>query len=191
MTHLEHCVMAASRVPGGSFQLWQQKPLVCNQLANFSAGLLGDSPLREGLVQGFLLILFSELGDKTFFIAVLLALKQNKGIVFGGTFGALAVMSVISVSFPFQPIPVFRLFVWNESCKSSLWSSNCKVGFISSLLWSLWGHESRIICLARYVWCHKMTTWLFCNRQSIVFENLLKDRFWTSLRVCPDFMLYR
>ena len=62
------------------------------------AGLVGDSPLREGLVQGFLLILFSELGDKTFFIAVLLALKQNKGIVFGGTFGALAVMSVISVS---------------------------------------------------------------------------------------------
>ena len=61
-------------------------------------GLVGDSPLREGLVQGFLLILFSELGDKTFFLAVLLALKENKTIVFGGTFGALAVMTVISVS---------------------------------------------------------------------------------------------
>ncbi len=60
-------------------------------------GLLGDSPFREGAVSGFLLILFSELGDKTFFIAVLLALKEARGIVFAGTFGALAVMTVISV----------------------------------------------------------------------------------------------
>ena len=63
-----------------------------------SAGLVGDSPLREGAVQGFLLILFSELGDKTFFLAVLLALKENKSIVFAGTFGALALMTLISVS---------------------------------------------------------------------------------------------
>ena len=62
-----------------------------------TAGLV-DSGFEQGLVSGFLLILFSELGDKTFFIALLLALKQNKGIVFAGTFGALAVMTVISVN---------------------------------------------------------------------------------------------
>ena len=67
------------------------------ELGYFAAGSLGTEPFREGLVSGFLLILFSELGDKTFFIAVLLALKKNKGIVFAGTFGALAVMTVISV----------------------------------------------------------------------------------------------
>ena len=50
------------------------------------AGLLGNSAFVEGTISGFLLIFFSELGDKTFFIAVLLALKNNKGIVFGGTF---------------------------------------------------------------------------------------------------------
>lgn len=77
------------------------------------AGLLGDNPIKEGIVSGFLLILFSELGDKTFFIAVLLALKRNKGIVFGGTFGALAVMTVISVSPP-PPLPVLSLVV---SCR--------------------------------------------------------------------------
>ena len=44
-----------------------------------------------------LLILFSELGDKTFFIALLLAARRPKGLVFAGTFGALAVMTVISV----------------------------------------------------------------------------------------------
>lgn len=71
---------------------------------SIATGLVGDSPLREGLVQGFLLILFSELGDKTFFLAVLLALKENKSIVFAGTFGALAIMTVISVSSPFQPL---------------------------------------------------------------------------------------
>ncbi len=61
------------------------------------AGIVGDSPLREGFVSGFLLIFFSEIGDKTFFIALLLALKQPKGLVFTGTFGALAVMTVVSV----------------------------------------------------------------------------------------------
>eukprot|EP00198_Chlamydomonas_reinhardtii_P012578 XP_001701915.1 predicted protein [Chlamydomonas reinhardtii] len=60
-------------------------------------GIVGDSPLREGLVSGFLLIFFSEIGDKTFFIALLLALKQPKSLVFTGTFGALAVMTVVSV----------------------------------------------------------------------------------------------
>ncbi|KAK9844210.1 hypothetical protein WJX81_008141 [Elliptochloris bilobata] len=64
----------------------------------FIPGVLGDSPFREGALSGFLLILFSELGDKTFFIAVLLALKESRGIVFAGTFGALAVMTVISVA---------------------------------------------------------------------------------------------
>lgn len=68
------------------------------QLTHSATGLIGDSPLREGIVSGFLLILFSELGDKTFFLALLLALKENKALIFAGTFGALAVMSVISVS---------------------------------------------------------------------------------------------
>lgn len=71
-----------------------------------AAGSLGDEPFREGLVSGFLLILFSELGDKTFFIAVLLALKKNKGLVFAGTFGALAVMTVISVRPIYPLLPV-------------------------------------------------------------------------------------
>eukprot|EP00877_Chromochloris_zofingiensis_P009394 jgi/Chrzof1/4708/Cz14g23180.t1 len=61
-------------------------------------GLVGDSQFVEGLVSGFLLIFFSEIGDKTFFIALLLALRQDKGMVFLGTFGALAIMTVISVA---------------------------------------------------------------------------------------------
>ena len=63
----------------------------------FLPGLIGDSPLREGFVSSFLLIFFSEIGDKTFFIALLLALQQPRSLVFTGTFGALAVMTLISV----------------------------------------------------------------------------------------------
>lgn len=59
--------------------------------------------MREGIVSGFLLILFSELGDKTFFLALLLALKESKSLVFAGTFGALAVMTVISVISSSEP----------------------------------------------------------------------------------------
>ena len=40
-------------------------------------GLVGDSPFREGFVSGFLLIFFSEIGDKTFFISLLLALQRT------------------------------------------------------------------------------------------------------------------
>ena len=65
--------------------------------AAFFPGVVGDSPLREGFVSAFLLIFFSEIGDKTFFIAVLLALQQPRSLVFTGTFGALAVMTVVSV----------------------------------------------------------------------------------------------
>ena len=71
------------------------------------AAIGGDPTFREGVVSGFLLILFSELGDKTFFIALLLALKQSQGLVFVGTFGALGIMTVISVGTPLGLIPTY------------------------------------------------------------------------------------
>ncbi|XP_064951781.1 GDT1-like protein 1, chloroplastic [Musa acuminata AAA Group] len=58
-------------------------------------GDLGD--LSTGFASAFLLIFFSELGDKTFFIAALLAARNSGLVVFLGTFGALAAMSVVSV----------------------------------------------------------------------------------------------
>lgn len=51
-------------------------------------GDIGD--LSTGFASAFLLIFFSELGDKTFFIAALLAARNSAGVVFIGTFGALA-----------------------------------------------------------------------------------------------------
>ncbi|KAE8055428.1 hypothetical protein FH972_012268 [Carpinus fangiana] len=58
-------------------------------------GDLGD--ISTGFASAFLLIFFSELGDKTFFIAALLAARNSAAVVFTGTFGALAAMTIISV----------------------------------------------------------------------------------------------
>ncbi|HYW21493.1 MAG TPA: TMEM165/GDT1 family protein [Nodularia sp. (in: cyanobacteria)] len=48
---------------------------------------------------GLLLITISELGDKTFFIAVILAMKHSRKLVFIGVASALAVMTILSVLF--------------------------------------------------------------------------------------------
>ncbi|WOK98097.1 hypothetical protein Cni_G06807 [Canna indica] len=58
-------------------------------------GDLGD--ISTGFASAFLLIFFSELGDKTFFIAALLAARNSGVVTFLGTFGALAAMSIVSV----------------------------------------------------------------------------------------------
>lgn len=71
--------------------------------SDFASGLqlnsyLGDlGDISTGFVSAFLLIFFSELGDKTFFIAALLAARNSGAVVFIGTFGALATMTIISV----------------------------------------------------------------------------------------------
>lgn len=76
---------------------------------------LMDGPLgRSGLLASFCLIFLSELGDKTFFIAALLAMKLGRWISFAGSVSALAVMTVISVGIgaAFSKVP--------ESLQSSL-----------------------------------------------------------------------
>ncbi|BBD62614.1 hypothetical protein NIES2109_54600 [Nostoc sp. HK-01] len=48
---------------------------------------------------GLLLITVSELGDKTFFIAVILAMHHSRRLVFVGVTAALAAMTILSVVF--------------------------------------------------------------------------------------------
>lgn len=72
-----------------------QQAVAASDLASTYLGDLGD--ISTGFASAFLLIFFSELGDKTFFIAALLAARNSAGIVFIGTFGALAAMTVVSV----------------------------------------------------------------------------------------------
>ena len=53
--------------------------------------------LLTGFTAGLLLITLSELGDKTFFIGALLAMRHPRRWVFVGVTAALAIMTVLSV----------------------------------------------------------------------------------------------
>ncbi|KAJ0986234.1 hypothetical protein J5N97_004590 [Dioscorea zingiberensis] len=82
---------------------FQGSPLAAAADTEFTVGVqaisyLGDlGDLSTGFASAFLLIFFSELGDKTFFIAALLAARNSGAVVFIGTFGALAAMTIVSV----------------------------------------------------------------------------------------------
>lgn len=61
--------------------------------------VLVNGPLgKSGFLAAFSLIFLSEIGDKTFFIAALLAMKIGKWMSFFGSLSALSIMTVISVS---------------------------------------------------------------------------------------------
>ncbi|KAI4303983.1 hypothetical protein MLD38_039556 [Melastoma candidum] len=62
---------------------------------------------KSGFTAAFTLIFVSEIGDKTFFIAALLAMQYRKGLVLLGSMGALSLMTVLSVVIGriFQSVP--------------------------------------------------------------------------------------
>eukprot|EP00850_Spirogloea_muscicola_P013386 SM000090S24348 [mRNA] locus=s90:569218:572548:+ [translate_table: standard] len=55
--------------------------------------------LVEGLVKSFLMILVSEIGDKTFFVAMLMAMRHNRREVLTGALSATWLMTIISMTF--------------------------------------------------------------------------------------------
>ncbi|MED6207704.1 Protein PAM71-, chloroplastic [Stylosanthes scabra] len=62
---------------------------------------------KSGFTAAFTLIFVSEIGDKTFFIAALLAMQYEKGLVLLGSMVALALMTILSVVIGriFQSVP--------------------------------------------------------------------------------------
>ncbi|KAI0547553.1 hypothetical protein F4679DRAFT_361475 [Xylaria curta] len=65
--------------------------------------LSAEDEANEGIIQPFhsfilslTMILFSEVGDKTFLVAALMAMKHDRIVVFTAAFGALLVMTVLS-----------------------------------------------------------------------------------------------
>ncbi len=65
--------------------------------ATSTASTLMEKLSETGFYQAFSLVFVSEIGDKTFFIAGLLAMKAGRLVSLVGSIGALAVMTVISV----------------------------------------------------------------------------------------------
>lgn len=62
---------------------------------------------KSGFTAAFSLIFVSEIGDKTFFIAALLAMQYERGLVLLGSMGALSLMTILSVIIGriFQSVP--------------------------------------------------------------------------------------
>jgi len=62
---------------------------------------------KSGFTAAFTLIFVSEIGDKTFFIAALLAMQYNRALVMLGSTTALALMTILSVIIGriFQSVP--------------------------------------------------------------------------------------
>ncbi|KAJ3485332.1 hypothetical protein NLI96_g5047 [Meripilus lineatus] len=50
----------------------------------------------QAMVQSFMMIIVSEIGDKTFLIAAILAMRHPRMVVFAGAFSSLVVMSILS-----------------------------------------------------------------------------------------------
>jgi len=72
--------------------------------ARASASASSQSHMAEFLpafVASVSMIVVSELGDKTFFIAAIMAMRHNRWTVFGGAIGALAAMTVLSAAMGF------------------------------------------------------------------------------------------
>jgi putative Ca2+/H+ antiporter (TMEM165/GDT1 family) len=71
-----------------------QDPLSSGNI--FSGFLTGGSQLASAFVNSLLVILVTEIGDKTFFIAAVLAMSHSRMVVYLGAMSALALMHVLS-----------------------------------------------------------------------------------------------
>lgn len=64
--------------------------------------------LVHGFVKAIVVIIVSEIGDKTFFIAAIFAMKHPRSTVFAGAIGALGLMTFLSG---------MNLWFWNSFSK--------------------------------------------------------------------------
>ncbi len=77
-----------------------------------TSGTLG---FTHSFVATLSMIIVSELGDKTFFIAAILAMRHSRSTVFGGAMSALALMHLMSALFGYAATVVPRTFTYYAS----------------------------------------------------------------------------
>ncbi|KAI0641238.1 hypothetical protein C8Q79DRAFT_992590 [Trametes meyenii] len=85
------------------------------------AGILSsvDEGALHALWRSFAMIIFSEIGDKTFLIAAILAMRHPRLIVFAGAFGSLVVMSILSAELG-HILPTLIPRKWTQTCAAVL-----------------------------------------------------------------------
>lgn len=57
------------------------------------------------------MVIVSELGDKTFFIAAIMAMKHSRLVVFSGAISALVFMTIIAAAFGWVATVIPRIYI--------------------------------------------------------------------------------
>ena len=78
-----------------------------------------DEGAAHALWRSFAMIIVSEIGDKTFLIAAILAMRHPRLIVFAGAFGSLVVMSILSAELG-HLLPTLIPRKWTQVCAALL-----------------------------------------------------------------------
>ncbi|KAJ7871509.1 hypothetical protein B0H14DRAFT_2724454 [Mycena olivaceomarginata] len=77
-----------------------------------------ESPV-QALMNSFFMIIASEIGDKTFLIAAILAMRHPRVVVFCGAFGSLVVMSILSAEMG-HILPTLIPKKWTQAAAAGL-----------------------------------------------------------------------
>ncbi len=78
-----------------------------------------DEGAIHALWRSFAMIIVSEIGDKTFLIAAILAMRHPRLVVFAGAFGSLVVMSILSAELG-HLLPTLVPRKWTQACAATL-----------------------------------------------------------------------
>lgn len=112
----------------------------------------------RSLGEAILLILISELADKTFFIAAVMSMKHPRLTVFAGAIGALAIMTILSGKFFFFNFNCYKKKIFIYSLKtiiilfSCFWTCYC---YSSSCLYIV-----HFICFICIIWFEDVERWI-------------------------------
>ncbi len=94
-----------------SVVLWQNVKSNSSE-GNASGGVVGNLGFYHSFIATFSVIIVSELGDKTFFIAAIMAMRHSRTTVFAGAMAALALMHVMSAFFGYAITVVPRVYTY-------------------------------------------------------------------------------
>lgn len=83
--------------------------------AEAAASVAVDTGFLDAFTASFSVILVTELGDKTFFIAAIMAMRHPRLIIFTGAISALALMTVLSVIFGMATTIVPKIYTYYVS----------------------------------------------------------------------------
>merc|ERR1712166_1580187 len=93
---LEKQIASAPAAETKERRVGELKPEVVTPEGAISVYEKNVTPFEKGFYASFAMIILSELGDKTFCIAAILAMRDPRLVVFSGAISALALMTVLS-----------------------------------------------------------------------------------------------